>query len=87
MGASKRLREGKEGQGEVGEAVLELLDSVVPLDQLVELEGDEIGHEGGGGGDGGDDAACDTFRGQPVSGGDGVVLRMQGLLVAATKIF
>jgi hypothetical protein len=77
LGRLNGLREGKEGQGEVGEAVLELLDGVVPLDQLVELEGDEPGHEGGGGGDGGDDAACDTLRGQPVGGGDGVVLCTQ----------
>ncbi len=49
----------------------------MPLDQPVELEGDEYGHERGGGGDGGEDAACDTFRGQPVGRGDGVVLRTQ----------
>ena len=47
------------------------------LDKLVELEGDEAGHQGGGGGNGGDDPTRDTLGGEAVSRGDGVVLSTQ----------
>jgi hypothetical protein len=49
----------------------------VALDELVELEADEAGHQGGGSGDGGDDAARYALGGEPVSRRDGVVLSTQ----------
>lgn len=67
------LGEGKEGQGQVGEPVLEGLHVGVALHQLVELQGDQAGHQRGGGGNGRNDPPRDTLRLESVCRGYGVV--------------
>lgn len=55
------LGEIDEGQGQVGESVLVLLQLLVALDKLVELEADEAADERSGGGDGRNDSSGDQL--------------------------
>mmetsp|Transcript_29796 Transcript_29796/g.74966 ORF Transcript_29796/g.74966 Transcript_29796/m.74966 type:complete len:331 (-) Transcript_29796:2241-3233(-) len=71
-----RLREGAEGEGEVGEGVLVLVDLLV-LAELVELDADKACDHGGCGGDGGDDLAGDELCLMPVRGLNRVVARAE----------
>lgn len=76
-GRGDRLREAEEGQREVDKAVLEHVERVEALGELVELEADEAGDDGGGGRDGGDDLAGDELGAVAVGGRDLVVGRAE----------
>ena len=53
--------ESKEREGEVGESVLVHLDVGVPLQELVQLEGDQAGYQGGRRCNGRNDTSSDTL--------------------------
>ena len=73
LGRQDWLREGEEGESEVGKPVLVLLHVGVTLHQLVKLKSNEAGDEGGGGGDGRDDSSSDALAGQPIRCLDAIV--------------
>lgn len=78
LGGRDGLREAEEGEGEVDEAVLVLLNVVLTVDDLVELEADKADSESGGGGNCRDNLASNELG--------LVAVRLGDLVVASTEV-